>query len=196
MKKNFKRTIALMLAFCTIITLCISPVSAADPPTDRSDLISVTNASVKQNGVEFDATKPLSSEQPTVVSGSFAVPVLGDLLVNDLPEGPHIKKGDTAKIKIASCFLPPDITTHILKQGDVKIGTLTLSASPDGKVVADILFDGEDEVFAGDIYGVNCSFKITLNYDANGVAGSEGNHNVTILGTPYTVTVPPLHQPQ
>ncbi|WP_090109702.1 DUF5979 domain-containing protein [Cohnella sp. OV330] len=58
---------------------------------------------------------------------------------------------------------------------------------------ADILFDGDSEIFDenGGYNTVSGEFSAQLRYDNSGSAGDEGTHTVKILGKDYTVVVPP-----
>lgn len=139
----------------------------------------------------------LQLDKPINVSFSFRVPVVGDF-VGDYDPSQVVSKGDTAVIELAEGFkLIGSQTIYELKQDEVKIATLTLAVdSVTGKLTANIVFDGDSAVFDGTDSGdgiwenVVCRVNCTLEYDADGENGTEGDHTVTILDKSYTVNVP------
>lgn len=158
--------------------------------TDKSSALTNLSASITQNGKEITVNDKISHTDPISVSISFGVPVEGD----EPTPTDAIRKGDTASFKLSKAFTVVTGTSFQLTFGGLPVAHVELvSDANTQEVTANIVFDGDDEVFDGST-GINTvvgRFNAELLYDASGNGGDEGDHTVMILDKTYTVNVPP-----
>lgn len=199
MAKGMKRFMACVAVFTLLFQMTKMPLYAENEQ-DASGLLKEIHALVIQNDVEISENEILTSTAPVEVSVAFTVPVLGD----GIDEAQCVKKGDTASFELAAGFKLADTipATYKLKAKDddgrdVEIGTLTLHTNDGNKMIADIIFDGNEFVFNGEAEGekspwsnVICRFSTTLEYNGQGDAAIPGDHQVSILDKTFTVNVP------
>ena len=123
---------------------------------------------------------------------SFGVPVEGDQEWED--EDLFVHKGDFALFDLGDSFyLKSSASIELKDKHDHLVGHVTFSTDDEtGVVTARVEFDGEDDIFSNDSHDVTAKFRAEFEYNADGDAGSAGDHHVTILEKTYTVTVPPV----
>lgn len=172
------------------VTDAVYTLPLALAATDKSSALTDLSASITQNGKEITVNDKISHTDPISVSISFGVPVEGD---EPTPANP-IRKGDTASFKLSKAFTVVTGTSFQLTFGGLPVAHVELVTDANTQeVTANIVFDGDDEVFDGTT-GINTvvgRFNAELLYDASGNGGDEGDHSVMILGKTYTVNVPP-----
>ncbi|MGI6360698.1 MAG: hypothetical protein ACOX05_00105 [Bacillota bacterium] len=178
-------TILILLSF---LFLPLATVHADDPGnTDKTSVLTDFVATIKQNGNEIGEGGSLTSKNPVSIEISFGVPVEGD---DPEPANP-VRKNDTAVFPISNAFTLISNDTITLKSAEKTVGHVTFTTDPITQMVyANILFDGDDEVFT-DFNSVTCKFTAALQYDDSGDAGNVGDHEVEILEKTYFVNVPP-----
>lgn len=180
------------LLVLVVVIGTVTPISlAAEGGSDKTSALSNLTAVVKQNGNTITEHDKMNSKDPIEVTVSFGVPVAGD---EPAPEV-LIQQGDLATFELSSAFTVTSSTYIPLSFNGTPVAHVTLVNDPAGKkVTANVNFDGNAEVFDGStgIYSVTGNFIANLQYDSSGSEGTEGDHQVTILGKTYTVTVPPV----
>lgn len=204
MVKCGKRLMTFFVVFMLLFQMTDMPLHAENSK-DVSSLLTVNEAFIEQNNKEVVENSVLTDTDPITVSVNFKVPVLGDGLTE---ENTYVKKGDTAVIELATNHKLVDTAspTFALKKKveesggtrEVKIGSLTIVTDTGAnRVYANIVFDGDDEVFNGQSVAgggawsdVNCKFSTTLEYNGTGDDAMPGEHAVTILGKSFSVKVP------
>lgn len=204
MVKCGKRLMTFFVVFMLLFQMTDMPLHAENSK-DVSSLLTVNEAFIEQNNKEVVENSVLTDTDPITVSVNFKVPVLGDGLTE---EDTYVKKGDTAVIELATNHKLVDTAspTFALKKKveesggtrEVKIGSLTIVTDTGAnRVYANIVFDGDDEVFNGQSVAgggawsdVNCKFSTTLEYNGTGDDAMPGEHAVTILGKSFSVKVP------
>ncbi len=184
-------TLALLMAFGALL-----PVSAAyaeGEPADVTGLLTGITLAVTQDDEEIGEGGSLSSTDPITVEISFRVPVEGDQEEWE-DEDPFVHKGDFALFDLGDSFyLKSSGSIELKDKSNHLVGHVTFSTDDEtGVVTARVDFDGEDDIFSNNSHGVTAKFKAEFEYNADGDAGSAGDHHVTILEKTYVVTVPPV----
>lgn len=179
----------LLMSWTLVLVMLLNVLSPFNTVYAASVENNLTNLAVKvsQNGTDISEGGTITSNDPISVEISFDVPVQGD---HPAPSNP-IQKGDTATFQLSSAFKVITNDTIALKMGSITVGHVSFSTDPNTKMVnANVVFDGDDEVFNGTDNTVKCKFSANFTYDASGDAGNTGDHLVTILEKTYTVKVP------
>lgn len=146
-----------------------------------------TTTVITQNGVPIPENGTLSSTDPIEVTVSFDVPVQGD---NPTPANPVVK-GDKVTIPLSNAFKLNSANHIVLKHEGVIVGHVKLNTDPITKMVsAEVIFDGDDQIFDGTVNTVKCEFYGMFTYDSSGAGGAPGDHVISILGKNYTIQVP------
>ncbi|GAB6107392.1 DUF7601 domain-containing protein [Fusibacter bizertensis] len=162
---------------------------------DVTNLLSNKTIIVKQNGSVIGESDLLTPTDPISIALSFGVPVMADVEEGNTN---YVKKGDTATFDLAEGFSlvsasgPFDLTF-----GGVKIGTLNITTDAGTKkVTANIVFDGDDEVFdtaIGESWtDIKCEFAADLAYAGEGSGSETKDYQVAVLDKTFTVRVPAL----
>ncbi|ACL22308.1 LPXTG-motif cell wall anchor domain protein [Desulfitobacterium hafniense DCB-2] len=143
---------------------------------------------ITQDGKSIAESGTIMSTRPIKVEISFGVPVEGD---DPTPVNP-VKKGDWIIFELGDAFeLISGSSIELKAESGTLVGYVSFEADSVTKMVtAKVDFDGEEEVFNGDVHSVTCKFHAEFQYDASSSSGGAGDHTVTILGKPYTVNVP------
>ena len=126
-------TMALMILFSTF-----SPINAAlATPTSLEADVSIT-------GVEDGGT--IDGSTSVEVTATFPVPVIGDGGTD------YFQYGDEVTLLLSTSFeFDPIPTDSInLMYGTKKLGTVILSNNAEGQAIANIKFDGDEDVFNPD----------------------------------------------
>lgn len=175
------------LLVLVVLISTVAPVGrTATAAGDKTGILTNLSAVVKQGDKVIGPTDKINGKEPIEVIVSFGVPVAGDD-----PVPPEIvEHGDTASILLSEGFsaLPESIPPLML--GSKKLADAQLSQAGN-TVTADVYFNGDTDIFGGDLNNVSGGFTAKLQYNASGSAGNEGDHTVTILGKDYTVNIPP-----
>lgn len=188
MIKSKRRLLTSWAMALAMLLNVVFPCSIAYAASVESTLTNLT-AAISQNGTEISEGGTLTSSDPISVEISFGVPVEGD---RDSTTENSVHKGDTATFELSSAFkIISGGTTIPLMFGTVLVGHVSFSTDPvTNMVMANVVFDGDDEVFDGTDNTITCKFNASFEYDASGDAGNTGDHFVTILEKSYTVAVP------
>jgi len=124
---------------------------------------------------------------------SFRVPVIGD---GSYDAGQIVNHNDTASFQVARGFeLKSPAGPFNLNFSGKKVGTLTLSSDSAIKVVtANIVFDGDADIFApdGGWSDVNITFNSTIKYERAPDNVDGGTETVAFLIKTFEIDVPPL----
>ena len=188
-KRKKRILISWVLVLMLLLNILPFKTAYAAPGADKTSELTSISAKVSQDGAEISEGGTLTSTKPISVELSFGVPVEGD---DPTPENP-VKKGDTARFELSSSFkLTSGDYIPLVAAGGIVVGHVQFTTDSVTKmVVAEVIFDGEEEVFDGTSNGVLASFNAEFEYDDDGSAGNEGDHTITMLGKSYIVNVPP-----
>lgn len=191
MKKSKKRLLIswVMTLIMIFNVLPFNTVHAEETGTDKTSVLTDIVETITQGGTVIPEGGTLNNTDNISVKISFKVPVEGD---DPTPPTP-VQKGDTASFEVSDAFTVIEGINLPLKTKD---GTVVghanfVTDSATKKVTANVIFDGEDDVFNGTANTVECNFNAILKYDGSGTAGETGDHVVTLLKKTYTVKVPP-----
>ncbi|NLY81531.1 MAG: hypothetical protein GX078_01960 [Clostridiales bacterium] len=114
---------------------------------DVTGLITNKNISVIQNGNVIGEGDTITSLDPITINISFEAPLIGD------DESDHVLQGDTATFPVAEGFSlngDPGIYNDMpLVYDGYDIGHISLIEDPTGIINANIVFDGDTQVFDG-----------------------------------------------
>jgi ribosomal protein L2 len=191
MKKSKKRLLVswVMTLIMVLNIMPFNTVYAEGTGTDKTSVLTNIVGTVTQGGVIIPEGGTLNNTDNISVKISFKVPVEGD----DPTPPTTVQKGDTASFEVSDAFTVVEGTNLPLKAKDsTVVGHANFITDPaTKKVTANVIFDGEDDVFNGTANSVECNFNAILKYDGSGSAGDAGDHVVTILEKTYTVKVPP-----
>ncbi len=189
MKQRIKQTMSWVLVLLMLLNLFSFGVSFAEGTgTDKTSVLTDPTTVVSQNGVSLDEGGVLVSTAPISVKISFGVPVEGD---EPTPDNP-VRKGDRAIFPLSDAFVLAADYEIPLKMGAITVGRVLMVKDSAGMVSAEVIFDGDDEVFDGTYHEVSCEFNADFEYDASGAPVTGGEYTITILEKSYQVTVPPV----
>ena len=160
--------------------------------TEGSDKYSILN-NLEVTLTQGEETYPILTTEPISVNISFRVPVLGDYSQDPPTSGQLVQKGDWATFDLGSDFKlvgeHPDVP---LTFGGFQVGYIAFSTNSEtGTVTAKAIFDGDDEVFNGELNTVACNFNATLEYTGDGEPDEDGFISVAILTKTFQIKVPP-----
>lgn len=172
-----------------------SPSDVTSPTDVTSRLLDVTSG-IWQEGpdgqrIDLEQGEALNPALKVKVNMNMRVPVEGD----DLPEDQIVRWGDTASFQLSDQFSLLGNTTQELRTADGMLVGHVNFRSAGGKVFADIIFDGEEEIFAFDedggqpIGNVTTGFEITLQYAGN-LDDLEDGDLITILDKDFVIQKP------
>lgn len=187
-----KQRLLRLLPILLLLAALILPASglAGETGVDVTAFLSGLSASVTQNGVSVPEGGTLTND-PISVRFDFGIPVSGD---EPVPSDP-IRKGDFAEFELSSGFSLESGTWYELKSGDILVGHVTISTVVDvdgvKHVKARVDFDGDEDVYNGELNAVSAFFTADFNYDGGESGGGSGEDTVSILEKDYTVVIPP-----
>ncbi|WP_018212678.1 Cna B-type domain-containing protein [Desulfitobacterium hafniense] len=158
---------------------------------DVTGLLEVVSISATQEGVDIDTLDTLDFEKPIAIALQVNVPVLGDGGEN------YVEHGDRASLELAEGFrVTSGAGPFELSHGGKAVGHVTLSTGDSSAAVttAEIVFNGDEEVFDGEggWSNVVCTLNATLLYNGPGRGENAQDVKVTLLDKTYTVHVPEL----
>ncbi|WMI80005.1 DUF7601 domain-containing protein [Anaerotignum sp. MB30-C6] len=185
-----KKKMQLLMSWLLFLVMTLNLLS---PPREVYAALNVEpltdfTSQVRQSGVEIQEGGTLKNDESISVEISFGVPVLGD---EPEPANP-VQKGDSISIELSESFKLISSHNIPLKMGDILVGHVNFTTDPSTQmVVANVIFDGDDEVFDGTSNTVKCRFEASFEYDGSGQAGEEGDHVVSMLEKTFTVHIPP-----
>ncbi len=149
-------------------------------------------ADVSITGVEDGGT--IDGSTNVEVTATFPVPVIGDGGTD------YFQYGDEVTLLLSTSFKfdPIPIDSIDLMYGTKKLGTVILSNNTEGQAVANIKFDGDEDVFDPDklpdgeppYSSVTGMFRAGLKYNGAYDTDDDGNKTVTILGKTYKLQLP------
>jgi hypothetical protein len=184
-----------LISITVIVTMLFATntlITYGEDGEDVTDMLYDMDITVEQDGIEMDNENgdKINSDIPIDIQVSFKVPVIGDGVSE------YVDKNDVASFEIASGFqlIGGDVSLDLEAEG-TKVGTLTLYSDVSNKVMAQVVFDGDDSVFTdvGENWSdVTVTFTKSLEYDKDNYDDGEGDHEVALLQKTYIVNVPPL----
>ena len=194
MKDSIRKVFLKLFVIIAISMSIITPVDlikADDPPSgvDKTNVLTNVEISISQNGIDISEGGTIYSQEPIRVEVSFNVPVFGD---NPEPDV-YVNKGDTAYFELSDAFSLISGSTIELKTGSIVVAHVSFNTNlSTGMVTAEVVFDGDDQVFDGTSNNVRIRFVANFEFDDSGAPSSGDSYTVVILGKTYTVEVLPM----
>ncbi|NLO26665.1 MAG: hypothetical protein GX113_00560 [Actinobacteria bacterium] len=188
-RKRWLLVVSPIVLVLLLTVFAFSVARAEYPPTgdDVRGYLTGLEFTVIQDGSTIDPGGDVDSEKPISVKVSFNVPVAGD---DPTPTDP-VKHGDYAGFELSDAFALVGNTEIPLDFGDITVGTVYFRTEG-GKVIATVVFDGDEEVFDedGGYNSVECEFGATLEYDSSGDSPDGGTKQVEIVEKTFNLRIP------
>ena len=170
MKDSIRKVFLKLFVIIAISMSIITPVDlikADDPPSgvDKTNVLTNVEISISQNGIDISEGGTIYSQEPIRVEVSFNVPVFGD---NPEPDV-YVNKGDTAYFELSDAFSLISGSTIELKTGSIVVAHVSFNTNlSTGMVTAEVVFDGDDQVFDGTSNNVRIRFVANFEFDDSG----------------------------
>lgn len=121
------------------------------------------------------------------------IPVAGDPDIDPDAEDTYILQGDSVLFALGDGFklFGSDTAERALLFNGMEVANATLKNIA-GNAHVEVLFDGEDDVFNGEAYGVHGDFTARLKYEGDAVRDPDGYKTVMLLGKEYRIKQPDI----
>ncbi len=188
---------ALLMLTMVLIGVGVSPAKATEQSQEVTAFLGNAQAAVFQNDTAVGSGDTIKFNEMIEIDVSFDVPVKGDYPIPPVPSE-IVRQGDTATIVLAKGLQleEPMVNLEMRTPDNVKLGSISLvneTISDGVKIVqANIIFDGDDDVFNGMYANVEGSFSATLKYEGKTAGDEDQTDTVVILGKDYTIGIPAI----
>lgn len=186
-----KRKRQILMTWAMVLTMLFNmfvPLNMAFATgADVKNLLLNQTISVKQDGNAIVEDGIIDSSKPIEIKISFGVPVEGD----GTAAADAVHYGDTATFAVSEQFSLLSGSSVELKTKDnaYTVGHAVFKET-DGKVTAEVTFDGEENIFTDDYADVSCEFSAKLQYNGTGANDAGEEKIITILNKTYILKVP------